>query len=387
MTMGTTRISACLLAFISGCALSAGENEPDEATTQTAGELSVDALQADLVIAKRGWRAANGGLADTSVHALAVDALSESLAYAAASDGLYTTTNAGASWTRVPTVPGDTSLQVVTDPNLPGVAFAGGVFGDGHLYETLDAGSSWTANGALDARDRGPGQSPYARPIAIATQDSNVVYAAVDGARELFLARTIDGGQTWNVTPAPGGRGACCVTLLAQSANHAYLSTLSNPPNLWETVDGGATWTRLAGLDLAFVETLAADPRDPQVLYAAGVFSSDAGPSVGALRKSTDGGATWFAPSSQLARYSVGAFAVSNVDGRVYVNVRESPDASKSKLLVSVDGGLTFKRANRGLQGQSVSAIVPMSRLGCGAYAVTVEGDVFTTYDSGGACR
>ncbi|HKU39246.1 MAG TPA: hypothetical protein VJR89_13890 [Polyangiales bacterium] len=335
---------------------------------------------------RTGWRAAHRGIERANVHALAVDTFWPAVGYAAAADGLYRTITAGAWWRLVSAVPADGGLNVVTDPNRFGVAYAGGAIGDGHLYETEDAGSTWRANAALDARERGPGEAPYARPLAIASGDSSVMYAVVDGVRQLFLARTNDAGETWSVGPGPGDRGACCLAMLAPSASHAYLSTLAQAPSLYETVDGGASWTRLT-LDLSYIESLAIDPYDSNVLYAAGLAHDAEGPTQGVLRKSIDAGATWFDPSTQLAQYAVDAVSVSNVDGRVYLTVRDSVEARDSIVLVSRDGAASFENASAGLDEQAVQAVVPISGLRCGAYAATREAGVFKTYSSGGACR
>jgi photosystem II stability/assembly factor-like uncharacterized protein len=357
----------------------------DSPATDDPTDQTLQALNAKPTVASAGWRPRNRGIETADVSSLAVDAVWPAIAYAASMNGLFRTSTGGASWRRID-LPMDTPLTVLADPNRLAVAYAGGSRVDGHLYMTTDAGRTWTANDALDARERGPGQVPYARPLAIAQTDSNVMYAVVDGVRALFLARTTDGGETWTVGAAPGARATCCLAMLAPSANHAYLSTLEDAPSLHETTDGGATW-KLLPLNLSFIETLAADPHDAKVLYAAGLAHGPEGPTGNVLRKSVDGGATWFAPSSELAQYSVDAVSVSNVDGRVYLIVRASVEARETEVLVSRDGAETFEPANTGLEQHVVQSVVPISYLAGGAYAATRDAGVFKTYTSGGVRR
>lgn len=377
------RMNTCVGVLTVCSALTACESRTDELATDDRSVQTPQALNAETTVATTGWRPRNGGIETANVSALAVDAIWPAIAYAATTNGLFRTFTAGASWRRID-LPMDTPLSVLTDPNRFAVAYAGGSRVDGHLYTTTNAGRTWTANDALDEREREPGQIPYARPLAIAQSDSNVMYAVVDGIRALFLARTTDGGETWTVGPAPGARATCCLAMLAPSADHAYLSTLEDRPSLYETTDGGATWTALS-LDLSFIETLAADPHDTSVLYAAGLAHDAEGPAANVLRKTVDGGTTWFAPSSDLARYWVDAVSVSGVDGRVYVIVRESAEARETEVLVSRDGAQTFEAASAGLGEHAVQAVVPTAHFAGGAYAATRDAGVFKTFTSGGA--
>ena len=213
-----------------------------------------------------------------------------------------------------------------------------------------------------------------------------MIWAAVNGALEIQLAKTLDGGRSWTVSNAPGSRGACCLAMLALSASHVYLSTLTGAPSLFESKDGGGSWTRLTGLNLSYIETLAADPEDDAVLYAAGLLIENGEQYTNVLRKSIDGGATWFAPTDQFAAGHVDRVAVSRADGRVYVAVRTRADARVSSVFVSTDGGATFSAATSGLETHALTALAPMPSLPCAVYAATSDAGVFKTWSGGGGC-
>ncbi|HYC77661.1 MAG TPA: glycosyl hydrolase, partial [Planctomycetota bacterium] len=121
---------------------------------------------------------------------------------------------------------------------------------------------------------------------------------------------------------------------------------------LYKTEDGGKTWRRILHVsDDAGVSEVVADPRDPDVLYAAAYQRRrhvwtlhDGGPDSG-LYKSTDGGATWSKLARGLPTVHMGriGLAIPPTKGsRVYAIVEAQEGASG--VYVSENAGATFEK-------------------------------------------
>jgi photosystem II stability/assembly factor-like uncharacterized protein len=255
------------------------------------------------------------------VIALAVDPKNPSHYYvAAASGGVWKTTNAGTTWAPVFDKEGSYSIGAVAlDPKNPGVVWVGTgennsqrsvSYGDG-VYRSDDGGKSWRNVGLKDSQHVGR--------ILIDPRNSNVVYVAAQG-------------PLWN---AGGDRG------------------------LYKTTDGGKTWKKVLSIsENTGVTDVALDPRNPDVLLAAAyqrrrhVWTLIDGGPESAIHKSTDGGASWKKlatglPKTELGRISL-AVAPSNPDV-VYAGV-ESID-KKGGVFRSADRGETWERRNDFDQG------------------------------------
>ena len=115
------------------------------------------------------------------------------------------------------------------------------------------------------------------------------------GITEMKLVRTNDGGITWyDVTPTDLEEVGSTVATFMLDKNHAWVQKpdFNNFPNnglLYRTVDGGLTWTisstPFSGGDLSFI-----DSNDGWMLADLGV---GAGSNAVAVFQTTDGGETW----------------------------------------------------------------------------------------------
>src|SRR3984893_9185406 len=122
---------------------------------------------------------------------------------AAASGGVWRTTNNGTSWTPVFDTQGSYSIgTVVIHPKNPSVVWVGTgenndqrsvSYGDG-VYKSEDGGKTW--------RNVGLKQSEHIAHIVIDPRDSNVVYVAAPGplwkgGGDRGLYKSTDGGKNW----------------------------------------------------------------------------------------------------------------------------------------------------------------------------------------------
>ena len=115
------------------------------------------------------------------------------------------------------------------------------------------------------------------------------------GVSESWIVRTNDGGITWyNVTPAEVAEMGSAVETFMLDKDHAWIQQpdFNNFPNnglLYHTADGGLTWnissTPFSGGDLSFI-----DSKNGWMLADLG---AGAGSNAVAVFQTTDGGTTW----------------------------------------------------------------------------------------------
>jgi photosystem II stability/assembly factor-like uncharacterized protein len=234
---------------------------------------------------------------------------------AAASGGVWKTTNAGTTWTPVFDNEGSYSIgTVVLDPKNPHVVWVGTGennsqrsvgYGDG-VYRSDDGGKTW--------KNLGLKHSEHIGKIVIDPRNTNTLYVAAQG-------------PLWG----PGGdRG------------------------LYKTTDGGNTWKKVLNIsENTGVTDVVMDPRDPDVLIAAAyqrrrhVWTLIDGGPESALYRSTDGGNTWLKlktglPAEELGRIGL-AMAPSNPD--IVYAIIEASD-KKGGIFRSTDQGATWERRN-----------------------------------------
>jgi uncharacterized repeat protein (TIGR01451 family) len=144
--------------------------------------------------------------------------------------------------------------------------------------------------------------------LAIAPSDDSIVYAGTgEGAMSgdsYFgngVLKSTDGGGTWSKVSGDYFQGVSVSRMVVDptDAQHVYAAVLRGrggsrrvtvTPHsrygIWESHDGGATWTLLREVSEANGATdIEMDPQNPSILYAS--FLSDG------IYKSTDGGAHW----------------------------------------------------------------------------------------------
>jgi photosystem II stability/assembly factor-like uncharacterized protein len=275
---------------------------------------------------------------------------------AAASGGVWKTTNAGTSWTPIFDNEGSYSIgYVALDPKNPNVVWVGTgennsqrsvAYGDG-VYRSDDGGKSW--------KNVGLKSSEHIGKILIDPRSSDVVYVAAQGplwgsGGERGLYKTSDGGKTWKkVLDISKDTGVTDVVLdprnpdvlLAaayQRRRHVWTLINGGPESaLYKSTNGGATWEKLkAGLpteDLGRIG-LAVAPSNPDVVYAI----IEAADKKGGIFRSADFGTTWEKRNDfdQQAQYYSHLVVDPKNAERIYVmNVW---------IQVSDDGGRTLRR-------------------------------------------
>jgi photosystem II stability/assembly factor-like uncharacterized protein len=280
---------------------------------------------------------------------------------AVGSGGVWKTTNSGTTWT--PIFDDEMSYSigcVVLDPSNPEIVWVGTGenvggrhvgFGDG-VYRSMDGGDNWKNMGLKD--------SEHISEIIVDPTDSNTVYAASQGplwspGGERGLFKTTDGGATWkNVLSDGEWTGVTDVVMDPRDPQVLYAATwqhhrtvaavIDGGPEtaLYRTDDGGENWAKLTqGLPKGNLGKigLTISPQNPDVVYA--VIELDN--RTGGTWRSADRGATWEKRSDTVSggtgpHYYQELEASPHAFDRIYlINVR---------LMVSDDGGKTFRRVN-----------------------------------------
>ncbi len=225
--------------------------------------------------------------------ALAAAPGSPATVYAATSDrGIWKSADAGASWQPASSGLGATrTLALAIDSLHPRILYsmvAGGVLGPG-LLKTASAGRQWHLVGP-------PWLVRYLGQITVDPVTPTTLYAG----SAMGLAKSLDGGNTWEVLPTQAGPGQVCFGVdqlaidpvapetLYVVASPGYVSNCSGGCATVKSTDGGNSWSCWRapfGVQRLFAA--------PATLYAFGGFVSPHGKQLGALFKSTDGGVTW----------------------------------------------------------------------------------------------
>jgi photosystem II stability/assembly factor-like uncharacterized protein len=152
--------------------------------------------------------------------------------------------------------------------------------GTGSLFESLDAGHSWSRFAHL-----GTGNDYVLDHIVIDPQNPDVMFVSAwsvedEKAGDVFRSR--DGGKTWETLTAMHGKS---IRALALAVSDSKVVTAGALDGVYRSKDSGETWEHISpAADIRDVESIAVDPKDPNVVYA-GTWHL--------AWKTTDGGVNW----------------------------------------------------------------------------------------------
>ncbi len=260
----------------------------------------------------------------------------------------------GRSWEQ----PATQVSAVLVSAGDPSIVYA---FSEIAILRSPDAGRSFV--------DVSPGPSEGASALAVAPSDPGVVYALAPDSAAGFLSRTTDGGASWQRLAAPQtGLTWSGPAVDPAAASHVVVlggpADASAPRRLFESLDGGLTWTpRAAAVDattLRFSGTsieafghrglfTSAGPGAPWTpadrgisadsrLLLAGTPGGDlyvTAQETGGVFHSADAGGAWEARGSRPGLQSL---AVDPFDSQRVVGI----DGTSASLSWSDDGGRTW---------------------------------------------
>ena len=349
------------------------------AARTTASATAIDPAQA--LFGALRWR--NIGPANMSgrvSHIEAVESDPATVFVAAASGGVWKSTNAGATWDPIFENYGTANIGAVAvfQPN-PDIVWVGTGeacvrnsvgWGDG-VYKSTDGGKTFVNVGLRE--------SHHIDEVVTHPTDPNIVWVASQGHLwgyndERGVYKTTDGGRTWRKLtrglPNDGKTGASALAIDPTNPNVLYAGMwerirsphnfLSGGPNggIYKSTDGGESWTKLTS-GLPSGETgkvgLAVHRRDPRVVMAMLEHGfqpranepayADMAQLGSGVYRSEDGGATWqYMNRSNNRPFYYSHIFLDPVDTkRVYMLATNAS--------VSTDGGRTFSNTMPGIAG------------------------------------
>lgn len=229
-------------------------------------------------------------------------------------DGMYKSTDAGATWTHIGLEDTVKINKLVVDPKDPNIVIAstqGDAKHNGQgIYRSTDGGKTWqntlkpeNANGTRDV------EFAYDMPnVVFATSQGNgggpggggggAAAAAPQGPNGTALFKSLDEGKTWKkVDTLPAYNGRISVAI-AMHTNGQRVYFIGGAPagqggsGLYRSDDQGATWQHMAGTDTrisngqgAYSSGVWVDSQDPDTLYTVSTT----------IYRSKDGGKTFIA--------------------------------------------------------------------------------------------
>jgi len=310
----------------------------------------------------RGWSAVEG-LRGQSIRALAQAPSEPKILIAGTLEGVFRSTDAGATWTQI-SPPGSLEIHEVEslaiDPADPDVIYAG----TWHLpWKTTDGGQNWQniKKGVIDDSDVFSIIIDPSRPKIVFASACSGIYKS-ENAAELF--KKIEG------IPSEARR----TRVLKQDPGNREVVYAGTTEGLYKTVDGGRHFERMTGPDV-IVNDVFVDPEDSNhVLLATDrggvLLSRDAGASFVAANEGFSGRkveALLVPPALSPPRQvlspgtpTVGPTAPPAVGptapaARIFAGVVN--DKGYGGVFVSSDGGAHWEQIAEGLEGRDVFAL------------------------------
>lgn len=258
--------------------------------------LAVDPQNSNYIYAGEGnghfYRTQDGGvtwqrdyLGGFGVSDIAVDPLDSQNIYAADGLDLLRSTDQGATFNRITQVESAECLAIAPHASSP--IYVGASFGHG-IYKSSDGGTTWTQkNEGLPIF--GSSICPILS-LAIDPHDPDTVWAGMQYGGGIVM--TTDGGAHWQTMGLTETNFVEAIAINPDDSDEILAGGGVWDGSIYKSTDGGNTWQAKVS-DIALVQDIVYDPRNPRWVYAATE-------GYGVLR-SFNGGESWF-------DYSAGIF-------------------------------------------------------------------------------
>ena len=302
------------------------------------------------------WVFASSGLEHQGVNAVAIDPTTAGALYASTQNGGFaTSTNNGASWTRVGPS-GVSGFSVTADPFTAGIFYGGVSNGEISIEKSVDRGTTITR------ADSGIGGAQYTAVVADPTTH-NLLYAMAPN--RVYVST--DGAGTWTESDSgisSEGVSLQSISIDPVSPSHLYVAAVSGSGSVvYYSSDAGLTWTAgTAGLGNAgSAEFVMVDPSLHSRIYlttSTGTYvSADSGvdwasfpvtPSTAVVVAVAPNGTLYATDANGIYSTSNGGSSWAAVNAGLTATEMDSVAVAPSGTLYATGATGTYKSANGG---------------------------------------
>ena len=319
----------------------------------------------------QSWSFTSAGMAaDEWITEIALDPTDPTTVYAASGHGrVYKSTDGGAHWTNSSAgLPGDIVWSVAVNPVTPTIVYAG-LEAQG-VWRSTNGGATWSSWSGHEIN------CPYVREIVIDPSDSESVYVGTDGCG-VYRRSERDAAWTYLGPHYTTGQRRVYAIGMTDSAPDTLLIGVWGD-GIYKSANGGHSWQeRNVDLSALRIERVAVDPSQSGVVYASG---------RGGLFRSSDAGESWnrirSTRSSTPLYADVLALEVDDQTGRAYIGMYNG------SLIASTDG-LHWQSADSGLPSSchvfdiAVNNVTPTTIYAAMRWGPTAHMGVYRSVDSG----
>ncbi len=250
-----------------------------------------------------------------SIYKLLIHPTHPDTVFAATTNGIYRTVNAGLNWIQIQT---GQFTDIEFKPGNPNIVYAvAGIFSGGTFYKSVDAGASF-----VPVADGLPPSANVARlEIAVTPADTNYVYlvAVKKNTYDFYgFYRSVNGGDQFSLRATTpnilfGAAGSQAWYNLSMAVSPLHKDTiLVGATNIWRSLDGGLTWTKHTSETGGFIPYV--HPDHHSIAFLPGTDDTYFSGNDGGIFKTTDRGVTWNTFNEGLQIAQMYKFGVSPLD-------------------------------------------------------------------------